>query len=310
MKENKRKEDNEYFTIEVPAEFDFRPNLDYLQRNKNEIMYEIKNGKITRLISINDERMLLEISAPDNRNLFIRFLDGTQPSSIKTRTAVINYIRDWFDLNTDLVPFYTIARNDQLLKHLIRDFYGLRIVGLPDLFEALCWGVLGQQINLRFAYTLKRQFVEKFGEAVEYNGKDYWVFPSFEKIAKLTAEDMSGIKMTVRKSEYIIGIAQLMASGRLSKERLLELDDFKKIERELTSIRGIGPWTANYVLMRCLHYPTAFPIADVGLQNAIKLLKEMDRKPTKKEILETASPWNNWEAYATFYLWRVSYSNK
>src|SRR5699024_3578422 len=115
------------------------------------------------------------------------------------------------------------------------------------------------------------------------------------------------IKMTSRKSEYIIGIAQLMASGELSKEKLQKIGEFKKIVKELIKIRCIGPWTANYVLMRSLRYPTAFPINDVGLINSIKHLKKMDCKPTKEEILELAIPWKNWEAYATFYLWRVLY---
>ncbi|WP_100013135.1 DNA-3-methyladenine glycosylase 2 [Lentibacillus sediminis] len=302
--------DHESIFIKVPDQFRFKPNLEYLQRDKNEMMYEIEDEKITRVVVIDDVRTLVQISSPDNHKLFVRFLAGDQPESDKIRAAVIDYIRDWFDLDTDLAPFYEIAQNDPMLGPLIGEYYGLRIVGMPDLFEALCWGVLGQQINLRFAYTLKRQFVEKFGDAFEYKGKRYWVFPSYKKIAKLSARDMADIKMTGRKSEYIIGIARLMAIGELTKEKLLELNDFKEIEKALIKIRGIGPWTANYVLVRSLRYPAAFPIADVGLQNALKILKGMDRKPTKEEILKMAVPWKGWEAYATFYLWRVSYSNK
>ena len=146
--------------------------------------------------------------------------------------AVEPYISDWFDLGTDLAPFYAMAKSDPLLQSTVQDHYGLRNIGLPDLFEALCWGILGQQINLGYAYTLKRQFVEKFGEAVEYEGVPYWIFPSFEKIAELSPDDMSDIKMTVKKSEYIIGVARLMASGELSKEGLLALDNL---------LRGRGP---------------------------------------------------------------------
>lgn len=289
--------------IEVPVEFNFTLILGYLQRDKNECMYEIENETITRIIAVGGESTLVQVSAPDNRYLLVHFL-STEP--VDNKNAIIAYIRDWFDLDKDIAPFYKMAGNDPLLKQPIKDFYGLRIVGIPDLFEALCWGVLGQQINLAFAYTLKRQFVEKFGDSVKFNRKPYWIFPSYEEIAKLTPEDISDIKMTVKKSEYIIGIAQLMANGDLSKEKLLGLADFKAIEKELIKIRGVGPWTANYVLMRCLRYPAAFPIADVGLINAIKFLKKMDRKPTKEEILEVAIPWKNWEAYATFYLWRVN----
>lgn len=97
-----------------------------------------------------------------------------------------------------------------------------------------------------------------------------------------------------------------MASGELSREKLMEMD-FKGAEKSLMKIRGVGPWTANYVLMRCLRFQTAFPIDDVGLINSIKLLQNMNRKPTKDEIMELSIPWKNWESYATFYLWRVLY---
>jgi DNA-3-methyladenine glycosylase II len=200
-----------------------------------------------------------------------------------------------------------MGKADPLLNMPVEDFYGLRLIGIPDLFEALCWGVLGQQINLGFAYTLKRQFVEKFGDSIEWNGIKYWIFPPYERIAHLTPNDLADIKMTVKKSEYIIGIAKLMVSGELSKEKLLGTGNFKEAEKSLIKIRGVGPWTANYVLMRCLRFPIAFPIDDVGLINAIKTLLKMDRKPTKEEILALSIPWANWESYATFYLWRTLY---
>src|SRR5699024_6970419 len=148
-----------------------------------------------------------------------------------------NYIRDWFDLERDLQPFYEIAKQDTLLKPLVIPLFGLRIIGIPDLFEALCWGILGQQINLPLAYRLKREFVETFGKSITYEGKKYWKFPTYDQIASLTPEDLATIKMTKRKSEYIIGIAQLMKEGSLSKEALLALDDFKKTEKALTKIR-------------------------------------------------------------------------
>lgn len=293
--------------IKTPEIFSFDSNLRYLLRDTKECMYQIDNKVITRVIIIEKTPMLVQISAPNNRNLLIKSLDGKSSKMIEAKNAVIAYVRDWFDLDTNLSPFYKIAKNDPLLKQTIKNSYGLRLMGIPDLFEALCWAVLGQQINLGFAYTLKRQFVEKYGNSINYNGKKYWIFPTYEKISKLDPKDMSDIQMTLRKSEYIIGIAQLMAEGELSKEKLLNLDNFQAIEKELIKIRGIGPWTANYILMRCLRDPSAFPIADVGLMNAIKHLKGMDRKPTKEEILKLSVPWKNWEAYATFYLWHKLY---
>ncbi len=294
----------ESIIIQLPKEFDSVANLGYLTRAKNECMYEVDNGGIiTKAIAIGENRSLVQINIMDNKKIIIQFLTN---SNEEQQEAVTQYIREWFDLDTDLTSFYEMANNDPLLKLLIQKYRGLRIMGIPDLFETLCWSILGQQINLAFAYSLKRQFVEQFGDFIEWNGKKYWIFPTYERIAKLTLVDLADIKMTVKKSEYIIGVAKLMKQGELSKEKLLKLD-FKEAEKALVNIRGIGPWTANYTLMRCLRFKEAFPIDDVGLKNAIKTVCNMDRKPTKSEILELSHSWKNWEAYATFYLWRVLY---
>lgn len=292
--------------ITLPEQFNMNANLGYLSREQNECMYEIESDSITKVITIGEIRSLVQINVINNKQMIVQFLNESSPIERRKCEEIVKFIDEWFDLNNDLTPFYEMAKADPLLKVPARNFYGLRVIGIPDLFEALCWGVLGQQINLAFAYTLKRQFVEKFGDFIEWNGKKYWVFPSHERIAQLTPSDLADIKMTVKKSEYIIGIAKLMASGELSREKLMKMD-FKDAEKSLIKIRGIGPWTANYVLMRCLRFQTAFPIDDVGLINSIKLLQNMNRKPTKDEILELSIPWKNWESYATFYLWRVLY---
>lgn len=292
--------------ITLPANFDMNANLGYLTREKNECLYEIENNIITKVIAIGEMQSLVQISVIDNQQMVVQFLNGSRPIEKGEREKIATYILEWFDLDNDLTPFYEMANADPLLKIPAQKFYGLRVIGIPDLFEALCWGVLGQQINLAFAYSLKRQFVESFGDSIEWNGKKYWVFPPYERIAQLTPTDLAAIKMTVKKSEYIIGIARLMANGDLSKEQLKKMD-FKEAEKSLIKIRGIGPWTANYVLMRCLRFQTAFPIDDVGLINSIKTLRNMNQKPTKEEVLALSIPWKNWESYATFYLWRVLY---
>lgn len=297
---------NDVIVITLPEIFDMNANLGYLTRDKNECMYEIENNIITKVMAIGEIQSLVQVSVINNKQMVVQFLNESRPVEQWKREEIVKYIHEWFDLDNDLTPFYEMAKADPLLKMPARKFYGLRVIGIPDLFEALYWGVLGQQINLAFAYSLKKQFVEAFGDSIEWNGKKYWVFPPYERIARLTPTDLADIKMTVKKSEYIIGIARLMASGKLSKEKLMKMN-FKNAEKNLIKIRGIGPWTANYVLMRCLRFPTAFPIDDVGLIRSIKILRNMNRTPTKDEILEISVPWKTWESYATFYLWRVLY---
>ncbi|TFE19647.1 DNA-3-methyladenine glycosylase family protein [Cohnella luojiensis] len=298
---------NPLIKISVPTEFNFQVNLDYLSRSPDESLYRILGGKLYKTIPVGSQTPLFEVSGDESGFLTVRSMDGETPWSVEVVDAIVMYVREWFDLDNDLTPFYSMSQGDALLNGVVNRLYGLRNMGIPDLFEALCWGIIGQQINLAFAYTLKRRFVESFGKKVSNGEVTCWLFPAPEDIAALSVSDIAALKMTTKKSEYLIGVARLLADGVISKEMLMEAESFKAAEKMLVSIRGIGPWTANYVLMRCLRYPAAFPIDDVGLHNAIKSVLEMEQKPTVAQIRELSAGWANWEAYATFYLWRVLY---
>lgn len=293
--------------IATPTDFSFEQNVSYLSRSSNECLYRIDAQRIYRALPLQGETTVVEISAEPSGSLRVRFLGDGSPKSQAVYDEAARYICDWFDLHTNLEPFYALAQTDPLLDQPVRQFRGLRLIGIPDLFEALCWGIIGQQIHLSFAYTLKRRLVERYGRNVVCDGQTYWVFPEPEAIAALTVEAMDGLQLTVRKREYLIGVARLMAEGTLTRERLLQAGSPKAIEAMLTRIRGIGPWTANYVLMRCLRIPSAFPIDDVGLQLAIQHLLKLPAKPAKAHIRQLAAGWTGWESYATFYLWRCLY---
>ncbi len=293
--------------IPTPTEFDFSQNIDYLSRSADECMYEISDQRIYRALAIDSETVIIEISADSNENLLIRFLEQSIPENAYMRQKVCAFIEQWFDLHTDLLPFYELAENDPILSKPVNQFWGLRNMGIPDLFEALIWGIIGQQIQLSFAYKLKKRLVQTYGRRLEHDGVSFWLFPRPEDLARITVEELADMKMTRRKGEYIIEVAKLFTRGELSKEKLLQAKDIKTAEKMLTNIRGIGPWTANYVFMRCLRFPNAFPIADVGLHHAIKLVLGTTKKPSIEEIRTLSKRWTNWEAYATFYLWRLLY---
>ena len=289
-------------SIPAPKEFDFKECLKFLGRSNQERLHFIENDKIRKLLKLYDKKILLELSCPANNVIKVTFLNSVSEDPAKI--FIKNYVREWFDLETDLALFYKIAAQDNLLKNLVSRFYGLRLIKIHDLFQALCWAILGQQINLTFAYTLYRRFIENYGEKSSYENRDYWLFPTSEIVAKLSVAELMKLQFTGKKSEYIIGLAEQIAAGNLSKESLLEKNDYNEAKNALVKIRGIGPWTANYVLMRCLGDPSAFPIEDIGLHNAIKLQLNLEQKPTLEEISKLAAGWTNWQAYATFYLYR------
>jgi DNA-3-methyladenine glycosylase II len=293
-------------TFLLPYDYSFTENLSYLSSAKGECLYQIRDQKIYKAFQIGQKTSLIEISYDESHRLRLRFVGNSTPPPQSIREWAARYVIDWFDLLTDLTPFYELAHADEILQLPVHQFHGLRNIGIPDLFEAISWGIIGQQINLTFAYTLKRRFVENFGSYVEFENERYLIFPSSQTIASLSIQDLTPLQFSAKKAEYLIGVAKQIENGALTKE-MLQNAGYEDAEKLLTRIHGIGSWTANYVFMRCLRFPMAIPMDDVGLHNALKFAMNTESKPTREQIREIFSKWRGWESYATFYLWRLLY---
>lgn len=291
-----------YIEIIPPREFCYEQCLAFLGRSELEILHQIKDKNLFKAINVGSESVLIKISYLPHK-LRIDFVGKVVSFSHRERIA--SYIWEMFDFNQNLGVFYSLASYDLILQSITQKYYGLRIIGIPDLFEAVTWAIIGQQINLKFAYLLKRRFVEKYGDKISFDGTDFWLYPTFRKVASLEIEDLRKLQFSTQKASYIIGFAKAMNDGEISKEGLL--NDPKVIKEALLKVKGIGDWTAEYVMMKCFQIPSAFPIADVGLHQALQKRLGSNRKPTIEEIKEIAKNWDGWEAYATFYLWRSLY---
>lgn len=286
--------------IRTPREFSFQLCLDFLKRSPKELLHQLTDDSVTKALHTSSATVVFTVTSLEDA-LQISFL--TEEPHPETKQEVSDYVREWFDLDTDLKPFYRLAEKDRLLKNLITRYYGYRIVGQPDLFESLIWAVLGQQINLAFAYTLKQRFVQQFGERLALNDHEYYIFPSPETVSVITSQSLLDLQFSIQKSRYTIAIAEAFAAGTLSKEKL-KCMPLQEAKHELMKIKGIGNWTANYALMKTFHHPDAFPLEDAGLHNAIRILKRLNRKPTLAEVTKIFKKYKGWEAYATLYLWK------
>jgi DNA-3-methyladenine glycosylase II len=283
------------------APFSFQEILNFLLGMPAEPLFTVTKTSVTRALNIEGEKALFSVSAHKD-NLEIIFLT---PSSQLTQSRIQAFVTEWLDLDRDLTPFYQLAQQDPLLKEPASQHQGLRLVGIPDLFEALSWAIVGQQVNMTFAQAQKRRLAENFGDYLDYQGQHFLIFPGPEKIAPLEPQELLPLQISQRKGEYLIRVARAMQAGNLSKERLRKLAP-EAMERELLAHRGIGPWTANYVMMKTLRVQSAFPVDDVGLQNAIGAALGKG-KPQREEVLALGQAWSGWEAYATYYLWRTLY---
>jgi AraC family transcriptional regulator, regulatory protein of adaptative response / DNA-3-methyladenine glycosylase II len=187
-----------------------------------------------------------------------------------------------FDLDANPHIIEAVLSRDLFLHQLIVRYPGLRVPGCWDNFELLLRVVIGQQISVAGATTTMRRLVDRVG-----------VTP--ENIAASSPE-AAAIGMPLKRAMTILRLAYMVRSGLLD----LNERDPELFYQQLVTISGIGPWTAEYMRMRALHWSDAFPAGDLGLQRAVM----PGQRQTERQLIARASEWKPWRSYATMLLWK------
>jgi len=180
---------------------------------------------------------------------------------------------------------------------------GLRIVQSATIFEALTWAIIGQQINLTFAIALRRTLIEQAGRA---HSSGLWCYPEAADVARLDIEQLTSRKFSRSKADTILRVARMVEDGALSLERAR---DPLEVGRELLAIKGIGPWTVNYVLLRGYGYPDCSLHGDVAVRAALHHLTCSLERPGMLEAEHLLARYQPHRTMAAAYLW-ASLSDK
>lgn len=203
-----------------------------------------------------------------------------------------------FQWNHSLEEVYAHFANTNLAK-LFQQHKGTPFMLDFHLYDCLMKCIIHQQLNLSFAFQLSSSFARTFG--FEVDGVQF--YPRPEDVAKLSYEDLRKMKFSQRKAEYVIDTSRLITNGELPLDQLSHMSD-DEVMKTLVKVRGIGPWTVQNVLMFGLGRPNLFPVADIGLQNAVKRYFNLEKKPTKDEMEQYSKEWSPYASYASLYLWR------
>jgi DNA-3-methyladenine glycosylase II len=288
----------ESILIPTPPQFSFEECLWFLNRNFDDCMLTIRDHCIYKALQLNGERVLIRVSEAEgaiNVDILLGSID---------KGVLISYISEWFDLERDIQPFYTLLAAEPSMAYMAEKYQGLRLVSITDMFEAICWSIIGQQINLTFAYKLKRRLVELFGSKMVYEGESHYIFPEAEVLAQIEPEELKSLQFSQRKAEYIIIVARAFAEGIVSKQKVMELPALPEKQKLLTDLKGVGIWTANYVLIKSLREPASIPHGDVGLLQALQNHQVIERRDETELIARFFEKYQGWESYLVFYLWR------
>ncbi|MHA6258510.1 DNA-3-methyladenine glycosylase family protein [Sporosarcina sp. CAU 1771] len=248
-----------------------------------------------------DERFV-RIPMKEGNNITLRGTGTKEAPKFQLENALnesqIKEVMSIFHLDKSLDEVHSHFMETDLAP-IFEEHAGTPLVRSYSLYGTLLRSIIHQQLNMSFANTLSKRFVEKYGSESE----GVWRYPSPDRIAELEVAELRELQFSTRKAEYLIGLSQSVADGSLDLERLRQLDD-EEVMAELVTYRGVGPWTAQSFLMSGLGRPNLFPLADIGLQNALQKLWGMERKPTKDEITARYPDWSPYLSYAALYLWR------
>jgi len=207
---------------------------------------------------------------------------------------LLSMIKNLFDLDADPQLIEARLGRDERLREIVKRQSGLRLPGACDGFEMAMRAVLGQQISVAAARTIAGRITEAFGEPIETpNPNLNRVSVDAARLAQSGAADLTRFGLTGKRAECLIALAQAVADGEVRLEPGVDVP--ATIER-LKQLPGIGDWTAQYIAMRAMRWPDAFPHSDLGLRKALG-------ESSPKRILEIAESWRPWRAYALIHLW-------
>lgn len=283
------------FAIALPPGYRVADVLAFHGRDTAGVAEQVHGNGLRKGVLLDGVPTLLDIGFDAGQARCRVAFDGAPPAALaaRAREALLNVL----GLRIDPAPFAAFAGADPLLGPTIARQPGLRIVQSATVFEALTWAVIGQQINLGFAIALRRTLI---GLAGRRHADGLWCYPEAADVARLAPHELTSRKFSVAKAETLLRVARMVEDGSLVLERGR---DARQVADELLAIKGIGPWTVNYVLLRGYGYPDCSLHGDVAVRAALHRLGASADRPSvahAERLLERYAPHRT---MAAAYLW-------
>jgi AraC family transcriptional regulator of adaptative response / DNA-3-methyladenine glycosylase II len=282
------------FLIQLPSGYRTQEILAYHARDPEGKCERSEGNRIWKALHTPDGAVVLEI-AFEHDGAWCR-VHG--PKMGRESMAFLHGVAlKMLGLNNDVSLFETRMARAARTAPMIARQRGLRLPCIPTNFDGLCWAVIGQQINVKFAGSLRREIIELGGERVG----EMIAHPTPERVIDIGEAALTKRRYSRSKAQYLMGAAQAVAKGELDVEGLPD-GSAVAAEKKLTALRGVGMWTARYVMLRG-GFADAAPVGDSALATALQKLHGRDERPEHEEVHKLMQDFAPHRSLATMHLW-------
>ncbi len=300
----------ERFSLDLEPVPPFRLDLTvWTLRRRPDNLFDRWDGKTYRRVLIADDQPfeIAVTQCAESNNLRVE-LSGTKLTS-RLKDDVTAALERLLGINIDLQKFYRLSKTDPWLQPLADQFQGMKPPRLLTPFEALVNAIACQQLTLTMGIRLLNRLTEAYGVAVETEAGIVHAFSRPQDLVNAEIEDLRKMSFSYQKARYITNISRLIVDGELDLDEIAQLDDKEAIAR-LCELKGVGRWTAEYVLLRGLGRTHIFPADDVGARNNLQKWMGLTGAMTYERTHKAIKDWEDYGGLIYFHLLLKSLSEK
>ena len=289
-------------TLTPTPPFDFSKSLQFLGifgPTKNE--QTVSTHSLTKAISIDGQTVVFQLTSigTTEKPGLEYTLFSAKPFSQAMENAVVERITFFLSLKDDLQPFYRLGREDPDFAPIIEHLYGYHQVKFLTPFENACWAVLTQRNPMKIAQQTKQALVEKYGSSLEVSGSVYWAFPEPMQIAVADESELLKMIRNDRRTEYLVAVARAFSEA---DEEFLKTASDVAVEAWLRNIKGIGEWSATFIMVRGLGRMERVPLTEARLFEAASKVYGRGEELSRNDLKRIADRYGLWQGYWAHYL--------
>ena len=298
-------EDSLFLPIVPPFRLDF--TVWALRRRKTNVVDRWDGSKYARVIVSNNDPVKITISQEGRINepqlvVALQSKKGGM-TAVNVQEDAGRLVQKMLGLDRDLTSFYTLAKNnkDDVLISLGQQFLGVKPPCFPSIFETLINAIACQQVTLDCAILMLNRVAENFGVEFDDGGTLLHAFPRPEDLADVPEQELRELGFSRQKARAIRELAMIVTNNEMQLNNLGGMSN-EQIVEQLSAIRGIGRWSAEYALLRGFGRIDTFPGDDIGAQNNLERLFHLDKKPDYAEVKKLTFRWHPYEGLVYFHL--------